>query len=100
MLTVVELVTVAVTPVGVPGTDVIKTEEDELEVSLFPTALVALTLNVCEVPEGDVSKLVTVVGEPSKSLCEPPGEPVTKYEVMGIFPSHGAEYVTFAAPLS
>jgi hypothetical protein len=95
------LATAAVGADIVFGTDVIVAEPDAEDAALLPMAFVAKIVNVCAVPEGDVSRPVTVAGDPSESTTEPPGVPVTVYEVIGSFPSHdGAEYVIVAAPSS
>lgn len=100
-LTCVELDTEGVGAVIAFGTEVIVTADDADDAALFPIALVANTVKVCDVPLGEVSNPVKVAGEPLVSTAEPPGVPVIVYEVIGNLPSKlGAEYDTVAEPLS
>ena len=86
----------AVTPVGAPGTVAGVDGVTELEGAdgpLVPTAFVAVTVKVYEVP---FVRPLTVQPVPAVEQVKPPGDEVAVYPVMGLPPSLPADQLTFA----
>ena len=90
-------VAVATTVVGAVGAPTVVVELEALEATEVPAELVALTVNVYEVPA--LSPVIAIVPLPACEIdpMKPPGEEVAVYEVIAAPPfDAGAVKETFA----